>query len=314
MTEDRNIAEEFAQARKDFINKKPEARPYNINLHGDNQVTIDFLESHGIHPKASRFVRVKTYPSGARDVAVSNLELGYAIRNPARAGGIKIMPDSLVVDISDTQQARFSLDLFHHICEGKIKFATFKTGAYGAVGIQPTITTVSGEITRPDLCVKYFNYAFPFSLERWQQSLSVHDKVGERWNLSGVTGLGNYIALRFLNEEGVPVPKVYLATSELLVQQYIDGYTIAEIKDQYETLKASGVLGDDDTIIDGIWDFADEYIPKLTQAAEKTIEPIRHNYWSPDFQHYDINWGNVMITKEGLRDPKHNYFVIDPIR
>lgn len=314
MADERDIAEEFSQARRSFINKLPDARPYNLDLHGDNKPIIDLLASFGIHPKSSRLVQIKTLPGGTRDLTVSNTELGYAIRNPDQPGGIKIMPDTLIVNINDFKQARFFLDLFQHICEGKITYSHSEKGAFAKVGIQPTILTATGEITCPDICVKYFNYAYPFSFERWEKTISVHDKVGEEWNLSGVTGIGNYIALQYLTEEGVPTPKVYLATSELLIQQYIDGYTISDIKDRYDELKKEGVLGDDDTIINGIWDFADKYVPLLTKTAKKTIEPIRSNWWSPDFQHYDINWGNIMITKNGLRDPAHNYYVIDPIR
>lgn len=324
MPEDRNIAKEFSEARRSFIEKKLTARPYNLDLRGDNKAIIELLDSFGIHPESNHLLQIKTLPGGTRDLTISNLELGYAIRDPSKPEGIKVMPDTLIVNINDYTQARFFLDLFRHICTGNIKYdhyqdsrhrkGAYRKGAYGAVGVQPTILTSSGEVTRPDLCVKYFNYAYPFSMERWKKSITVHDKIGEDWNLSGVTGIGNYIALRYLGAEGIPVPQVYLATSELLIQDYIDGYTVAEIKEHYDELKASGVLGDDDTIIDGIWDFVDKFEPRLTEAAKRTIEPIRKNWWSPDFQYYDINWGNIMIKRSGLQDPEHNYYVIDPLR
>lgn len=320
MADERDIAREFSQARRSFIDKKPDARPYNIDLHGNNKAVIDLLDSFGIHPKSNRLLQIKTLPSGARDLTVSNLELGYAIFNPTKPEGFKVMPDTLIVNINDFRQTRFFLDLLRHICKGDIKYdhyyegRKYRKGAYGAVGIQPTVTTPQGEITRPDVCVKYFNYAFKFSPKRWQKSITIHDKVGEEWNLSAVTGIGNYIALRYLGEEGIPIPKLYLATSELLIQEYIDGYTIAEIKDSYDNLKASGILGEDDTIIDGIWEFADKYTLKLTKMAKKIIDPTRKYWWSPDFQHYDINWGNIMIRRNGLQDPENNYVVIDPLR
>lgn len=319
MGDERDIAKEFSEARENFIRGKADTRPYNVNLQGDNKVILELLDSFGIHPTSNHLVQIKTLPGGSRDLTVSNLKLGYAIRDPSKPEGIKIMPDTLIINLNDYGQARSCIELFRHICDGSVRYdhyqeGKYKKGAYGAVGIQPTIATLNGEVTRPDLCVKYFNYAFPFSSKRWKKSITDHDKVGEEWNLSGVTGIGNYIALRYLAEEGIPVPKVFFATSELLIQEYIDGYTVAEIKDRYDELKERGVLGDDDTIIDGIFDFVNQYVPLLTKKAKKTIEPIRRNWWSPDFQHYDINWGNIMIKKSGLRDPEHNYVVIDPLR
>lgn len=54
------------------------------------------------------------------------------------------------------------------------------------------------------------------------------------------------MALRYLGHAGIPVPKVFLASSAVLVQERIHGITIANIIDRYEELKDSGVLGDDD--------------------------------------------------------------------
>lgn len=320
MIESRNIAQEFAEARRLCLARSPEARPYHFHLGGNNQVIMDLLAQHGIRPPQSRWKsQQKKFPSGHQDILVTDLEVGYAIYAPRdnfQPGEeqIKIMADSMIINRDDRRGVRIYGDLYRHITEGNISYAGFERGAYGAVGKLPISVTSSEERVWPGVCVKYFNYAFPFSLERWQKSITDHDKVGGEWNLSGVTGVGNYMALRYLHEGGVPAPKVCLATNELLIMEFIDGYTIGEIKDRYEEFKAAGILGDDDSVIDGIWDFLEEYEPKLKEAIESIIEPIRHEYWAPDFQHYDVNMGNIMLKRDGLRDPANNYCVIDPLR
>ena len=108
------------------------------------------------------------------------------------------------------------------------------------------------------------------------------------------------------------MPQVYMATSEMLVQEYIDGFTIAELQDNYEELTGKGILTVDE--IDRVWDVMDDLVKLYDKKVRQVIDPIKHIYWAPDFMAYDINFGNIMILKSGFHDPKNNSVLIDPFR
>ncbi len=312
--ERRGIPIEFADARRTFHSRSSLARPYNTFISDTPIDRIDPVDVTRLYSGKPEFVDIKYSSKGHLDCMITNTQHGYAVRDISRDEGYKVVLDRVVVNLTELEKARRVLDLFlNNVCSGQISFADFRGGAYGAVGSLPK--TAKG--TYSDLCIKYFNFAFPFSQKRWEASvgrkLYEDDTTGKEWNLSGVTGLGNYIALRQLGENGVPVPEVYLGSSEILIQEYIEGYTIAQIINDYDLLKAKGELGKDDQIIDGIWDFAFDGIPEIALSVKKIIDPTKNRYWSSSFHHYDINWGNVMIKRNGLSDPENNYVVIDPL-
>ncbi len=313
--EGREIPAEFARARSEFHHKSPKARPYNVFMADTPVDRVDSVDLSRLSSTAPESLDLMYFSKGGHvDCMITNAVHGYAVRDVSRKEGYKVVLDRLVVNLTNRRKAGEILKLFlNSVCSGSISFSNFRGGGYGAVGFSPKTV----ERAYPDLCIKYFNFAFPYSEQRWKASVGrkkyEDDTTGKEWNLSGVTGLGNYIALRHLGENGIPVPEVYLGSSEILIQENIEGYTIAQIIDDYEKLQRSGVLEKDDRIIDGVWDFAFDSIPKIAIAAKKIIDPIKDRYWSPSFQHYDINWGNVMIKKNGLHDPENNYVVIDPL-
>lgn len=227
--------------------------------------------------------------------------------------GAKIMPDRMIMDTMDENGPEYWLQFNKDINNGNVRFSHFKSGEFGIVGFNPRRNHFN---SNEQVCIKFYNLAFPISSSEWDENLKNHFPTGQsrngKWKLSAVTGVGNYVAFRYLAEAGISVPKVYLATSNTLVQESIDGYTLDEVTNHYEELKQTGELNDD--IFADMWDWSIDVLPKIAEKVKSVIEPIRSNYWSPDFKMYDVNGGNIIFRKNNLANFAENYVLIDPFR
>jgi hypothetical protein len=246
--------------------------------------------------------------SGRKEVMQTDWLHGYYIKDSKRRNGLKLMPDRIIYE--DSKDSELYLSLYDQILHGNVSYDHFKNGKFGSVGFFPKL---NGKV-QPTICVKYFNLAYPFSQTRWDKLITTGNLDLQGWCLSSVTGVGSYMALRYLQERGLPTPNIHLATNDLLIEEYIPGLTIGEILDNYEILKSQGVLGHDDTIIDGITDFGFDRVPEIDKNVKNILQPYRHRYWGPDMDMFDLNIGNIMLPLNHLENPAENYYIIDPIR
>ncbi len=181
-------------------------------------------------------------------ILVTSLKTGFMIHDETKPEGFQIIGDRLIVSRREnTTLVREGIQLLRHLRSGNLEYHHFKRGRYGVVLLDlPHNTSVP-------MCIKLFNYAVPFSKEEWDKAKKRKFKPSyelNTWNLSGVTGIGSFVAHQEIRKSGIPMPRVFVATNEVLIQEEVPGFTIGEIIDQYEVLKSQGKLGDNDEIID----------------------------------------------------------------
>lgn len=312
---EKNIINEYIAARSC-------QRPYLLDkqhallLMKQHSLTVDtdLDDSIDIFSNRNRLIlQTKQIQTGKIDRMLTSLDYFYLIASEDIFGA-KLMPDRLIADLTAEEGAKYWFGFYKDLRAGNINFSNFKNGEFGSVGFNPRRNR--DDLFDQNVCVKFYNQAFPFSQQAWDENLANNFSSGldrnGKWKLSSVTGVGNYVAFRYLAEAGIPVPKIFLATSEVLIQENIEGYTLSEITDDYEMLKEKKII-DDDLFAD-MWDWSIDVLPGITKKVRGVIEPIRHNYWSPDFKRYDVNGGNIIFRANNLRDFANNYVLIDPFR
>lgn len=308
---ERNIISEFAQARKTGD------RPYLLHSCDSDigiRMALDLTKKKfGIDTGSNGLImQTATIEPGISESLITSRDVAYLIASGNEIG-VKIMPDRAIF-VRDPKSLHYWKKFYDDLKNERISFSDYKRGEYGVVGFNPK--SKGKEMGK--ICVKFFNLAYPFSSEDWLMYQKEPDRINHiikhgKWRLSGVTGVGSYVASRHLRKHGVNTPNVFFATSDLLVQEFIDGLTIAEIADEYEALVDSGVNPDR---LNQIWDWTDKGLRELDCQVRNILDPTREEYWSPDFLHYDVNWGNVMIpTNELYTDNSPlNPVLIDPLR
>ena len=313
MVERRNIALEYAESRSVH---NPREYIFMGRIDSESHTLLQqALAEYGIEvdPSFHHILQSKTIvPGGITDKMVTSFDVGYQITSLKSDEGIFLIPDRLIAPWGNRLEFIYWLNYYRNLRLGNVEFLSYKTGEYGAVGFNPCI---KGQPIRDDICIKFYNFAYPYSQEAWEENIRQKGKIPSNmkmWKLSGVTGIGSYVAYRYLIGAGIPMPTPHFATSEIFVQDFIDGYTIGELIDNYERLIQEGALTEEQ--MNKIWDWTEEIIPRLNLIAGQTLNVVRKTYWAPDFVNYDINWGNIMIRKSGLDDPSNNYVLIDPIR
>lgn len=236
----------------------------------------------------------------------------YMLNDHAQ-NSLNLISERVIVSWEDTDNVRDLTGFLRDIKTGVVQYDHYKRGRYGAVGFNPRV----GEVEQKDVCVKYYNLAYPYSESAWKNFIKNKKnnptyELNDFWALSSVSGIGQYLAHRYMRAAGIPAPDVYIATSDILVQEYINGYTISELFDNYEVLLEKGKI-DKDTFHD-IAGWFEEVKPDLERRIRNVIDAQEGKYWFPNFSSYDVNWENIIITPEGLKNPEGNFYVIDPLR
>ena len=234
MIEGRNIVQEFKESRSHCSSR-------GYIFVGDNDIEShkllqQTLRRYGFDvPSANhQFIQKKVIVPGVTDKMLTSFDVGYKIASLESGEGIHLIPDRLIVPWENREEVLYWLDYYRNIKSGNIEFSSFKAGEYGAVGFNPRIKDQPG---RTDICVKFYNFAYPYSQADWEENIKQKGKVPpdtKIWKLSGVTGIGSFVAHRYLINAGIPMPTPHFATSEIFVQDFIDGYTICDLIDDYE--------------------------------------------------------------------------------
>ncbi len=296
---------------RDLINEYRKLRvksnaPY---IERNGGVIQDEFERFGLDfPANSKLgVSIQTSPDY---LLITSTNLAYRIKDNSPEGSTLIGDKLIVARKYDFDIIKSALQVLRALKKGVLRYGRWDHGRFGAV-----LLDVFDSQQRYPWAIKLYNYAYPLTPEIWEESKRSkfrYDFNKEKWHLSGVTGIGTLIAYDALRSLGFRVPEAPVATSEVLVQQQIDGITIADIYNRYEELKRQGLLGTDDSIIDRISDFAATF-PEYAQQMLRRRLKRTSTFWFPYYLRPDINWGNIIIPWGGLDRPEESYYIIDPI-
>lgn len=182
----RDISKEFAD------NAGTDNRFY-IHYYQDepNDPLRDYFDTYDIpFSENGLLTQSVTIVDGKTDILYTSYEAGAEISLSSRKR--RLLPFRMAYP--EDLGCENALELLNGVNTGTFGSLGYKNGSYGAV-VYPQVQPFQ----KDRICIKYFNYAFPYSQpRRFGPKVSYRD-----WYLSGVTGVGNYIALRHLQSIGI---------------------------------------------------------------------------------------------------------------
>ena len=160
---EKTIGQEVVQLRK--FQSRPYIFPLEEAPHEYLQELDSTLAKYGIpfDDCGTSIFQAREVEKGQKDLMVTSLTVGYLIASSTSKTGIKIMPDRLIVPSNTKDEFVFWTDFYRKIKDGKFTVSNFKSGEYGTVGFNPV---VDGR-PYPNLCIKLYNFAYPYSQQAW---------------------------------------------------------------------------------------------------------------------------------------------------